>query len=525
MVSRRRFLAGASAALSSAAIHAESLANTTPGVLRTAVIGAGMSGLYSAWRLVNAGHPSADIAIFEGSARIGGRLRSEAMPGTENIVAEFGGMRYLTSQKLVSALIRHLALDNRNFPMGGPENLSFIRGKRWTEADYGRKGALPFDLPPDEAGLDPTGLMVRAIERVVPGAAKLTPEQWPPIQRTAMLDGRPLHAWGYRDVMNRFLSYEASMLVRMGGGYNSIPTNWSASEAMPWLLADFANNPSYLTLVNGMQTLPTTLGRLVDGQGVKLNMEHRLVALRLDLQVGGLHELVFETPAGMRTIHAQRVILGLPRRALDLIEDAPILRHRAVAPLLTTVTPRALAKAFVAHETPYWRALGLSSGKATTDMPARQFFYFGTEPGRPVPPKGCLSMAYFDGDAADFWDGQRQLESPGARGFTRLDPTGPFAREMQRQIAAVHALPTPPPVLSAGYMNWGDDPYGGGWHSWNQGEKSWEVMDRIIDPLPGSGVHIVGEAWSTGQGWIEGALQTAENLLTTRLGVPRANWL
>ena len=105
--------------------------------------------------------------------------------------------------------------------MGGPENLNFIRGKRWTEADYGRKGAIPFDLSPDEAGLDPTGWMVRAIERVVPGAAKLTPEQWPPIQRTAMLDGRPLHAWGYRDVMNRFLSYEASMLVRMGGGYNS----------------------------------------------------------------------------------------------------------------------------------------------------------------------------------------------------------------------------------------------------------------------------------------------------------------
>ena len=98
MVSRRQFLAGASAALSSAAIHSESLANTAPGVLRTAVIGAGMSGLYSAWRLVNAGHPYADIANFEGSARIGGRLRSEAMPGTENTVAEFGGMRYLTSQ-------------------------------------------------------------------------------------------------------------------------------------------------------------------------------------------------------------------------------------------------------------------------------------------------------------------------------------------------------------------------------------------------------------------------------------------
>ena len=50
-------------------------------------------------------------------------------------------------------------------------------------------------------------------------------------------------------------------------------------------------------------------------------------------------------------------------------------------------------------------------------------------------------------------------------------------------------------------------------------------MPRIIAPVPGVDLHIIGEAWSTGQGWIEGALQTTENLLTGPLNTPRPNWL
>ncbi len=525
MLKRRGFLSGSTIAAGMAAAGA--MAQTDPAApLRTVVVGAGMSGLYSTYRLINAGHASSDIAIFEASDRVGGRLRSERLPGADNVAAEFGGMRFLTSQKLVTALIAHLGLKHRGFPMGGPANLVHMRGKRWTDADYARKGAVPFDLAPDEAGMDPTALMVKAINQVVPGAEKLTLAQWDRVKQTAMLDGRPLHAWGYRDLMNRFLSYEAMVVVQAGGGYNSIPTNCSASEALPWLLADFVTDPTYRTLIDGMHGLPVALAEQVESQGVKINRQHRLMALRVPAQTGtGLHELVFDTPSGPRTIRAQRVILGLPRRSLDLIEDARVLRDRTTAALLGTVTPRALAKAYIAHADPYWRRFGLTSGKATTDLPGRQFYYFGTEPERTVPANGYLTMAYFDGDSTDFWDGRRRLESHQARGFSRLDAKGPFAREMQRQIARVHDLPTPPEVLSAGYVNWGDDPYGGGWHSWNQGEKSWEIMPRIIAPVPGVDLHIIGEAWSTGQGWIEGALQTTENLLTGPLNTPRPNWL
>ena len=60
----------------------------------------------------------------------------------------------------------------------------------------------------------------------------------------------------------------------------------------------------------------------------------------------------------------------------------------------------------------------------------------------------------------------------------------------------------------------GDDPFGGGWNSWNIGVKSWEVKRAIVQPagdkIP---LYICGEAYSDAQGWVEGALQTTERML------------
>lgn len=523
MLSRRGFLAGTAAGAVS--MHGAIAGAASPDTLDTAIVGGGPSGLYAAYRLIHAGHAAHQVGVFELSDRLGGRTFSVRMPGAEGMVAEFGGMRYLTNQKLVTSLIAQLDLPNRGFPMGGPDNFVYVRGKRFKIGDYAKKAPIPYDLAPNERGLDPFELMVKAIDHVIPGAEKLSPAQWQTIKRTATLDGKPLHAWGFRNVLNRFLSQEAMALIRQAGGYYTLPTNWSAAEALPFMLADFANHPSYRTLNDGMQSLTLNLSKQVEAKGATVNRQHGLVSLRVPAQTGTpYHELIFSTPSGTRTIRAKRVILGLPRRSLELVPDIAVLRDPETAALLRTVTPRPLCKAFLIHPEPYWTQFGLTSGDAATDVPARQLYYFGTEPERGPGNHGYATMAYFDGPAIDFWDGLRQLEKPGARGFTRLDPNGPFAREMLRQIVLVHGLSATPKVLSAGYMNWGDDPFGGGWHSWNQGTESWKIMDRVQTPHPGIDLHIVGDAWSTSQGWVEGALQTTENMLVHHMKLPVPNW-
>ncbi len=526
-LTRRRFLGAAATSVAALAVAPAACAfeRTEDGALDTAVIGGGIAGLYAAWRLANGPVPADKIAVFEATDRIGGRLLSVNMPGTSGLVAEFGGMRYLTSQRIITSLVSHLGIDVRPFPMGGPENLIYLRGKHWTAADYARPGAIPYALASDEAGDDPTALTVRAIRDLVPDGETLTPEKWSTVKRQLVLDGRPLSDWGFWNFLNRNLSYEAVMLIDDGGGYSSIPRDWNAAEALPWLLADFANNPEYKTIVKGMSALPDGLAAALRGNGTAVNSGHRLDSLRTPTDGGDVHELVFTTANGQHRVKARRVILAIPQRAIQRMPDCPALKTSAVSRLLATITPRPLAKAFVAHPEPWWRSLGLSSGRAVTDMPARQLFYFGTEPGRPAGFTGAATMAYFDGPAIDFWSGLRQLEQPNAAGFTILDPRGPMATELLRQIVAVHDLKQTPTIASAGFVNWGDEPYVSGWHTWNQGVKSWEVMPAVRTAIPGTALHIVGEAWSTDQGWVEGALETVEALLGEDLKLPPPAWI
>ena len=58
-----------------------------------AVVGAGVAGVYTAWRLKQK-FPKSRIALFEYSNRIGGRLYSVSYPAP-HVNAELGGMRFI----------------------------------------------------------------------------------------------------------------------------------------------------------------------------------------------------------------------------------------------------------------------------------------------------------------------------------------------------------------------------------------------------------------------------------------------
>jgi monoamine oxidase len=143
--------------------------------------------------------------------------------------------------------------------------------------------------------------------------------------------------------------------------------------------------------------------------------------------------------------------------------------------------------------------------------------------------------SYDDGTNIGFWDGLRpQRRQAWKTGRAVAAPDEPFignyaqqpasawgqyqasrrmVAEVARQLAVIHGLTYTPDVRNAAFRDWGDDPFGGGWNSWNIGVKSWEVKQQIVKPLDQRALYICGEAYSDAQGWVEGALQTAEMML------------
>jgi monoamine oxidase len=74
------------------------------------------------------------------------------------------------------------------------------------------------------------------------------------------------------------------------------------------------------------------------------------------------------------------------------------------------------------------------------------------------------------------------------------------------------------------FHDWSQEPFGGGWHFWKIGADAPRVARRMVQPLDGVPLYLCGEAWSRQQGWVEGALETADDVLD-RLRLRPPSWL
>lgn len=504
-----------------------------------AIVGGGVSGVYCAWRLQQT-HPEKKIVVFEASDHIGGRLLSVRPPHIKNMVAELGGMRILPKvqpliKRLLEVLNQELPADHQietyDFPVDKPQNIAYLRGTHLRLADFtANPDKVPYQLTYQEQGQASSTILVQAIEQIVPGITdeSLTDDQRRNLARNAIFAGRPLYQQGFWNVLSRVISGEAYQLGVDMGGYSTVLSNWNAADAIPWFLSDFGISPDYKGFKNGFQQVPNSLGALFrsgDDQKIQLNMPLKAFEWK-----NGHFELQFQG----KTIHAGSLILAMPRRSLDLLTTScPLLQEPKVRNLVTSVTPRPLFKIFTTYTNPWWLSAGVQSGRTVTDLPIRQTYYWPKDDGKPATSGPAMLMAsYDDGANIGFWDGLRPRRHLAWKsGQEVIPPAHPhgcpddslewhkycadenMVTEVARQLAAIHGLSYTPEVRSAAFRDWGDDPFGGGWNSWNIGVESSKVKEEIIQPISDHPLYICGEAYSDAQGWVEGALQTADMLL------------
>jgi monoamine oxidase len=524
-----------------------------------AVVGGGVAGTYCCWRLQTAQHPRNPV-LFEMSHRIGGRLYTRhdaAIPGG---VGELGGMRFLDLQKMVFSLTRHLKLEVSDFPMGGPLNISTLRGVRIRNAAFEYPQIVPYKLLPDEQGRSPGSLLVKAIETVIPNATKLTPLQWEDVKQNLKWNGDHLYNWGLWNVLLSkntsvaghppVLSSEAYALLFDGGGYESLVDNWNCAEAFQYLLVDFPSEAKYLRLTKGYQGLPEALAYKFTAAGGKINMKHRLIKFVTQQTASGpvIDLDVSDEAAGViRYYRANALILAMPQRSLELVAaETPMLKDPAVQALLNSVMRMPAYKALAVYDRSWWKDVGLTAGRSTTDLPVRQVYYMYTGDDQPGGNATSLMLAtYADGRTESFWrelytqtKRSKKFPTDRAKIFADLDPEQSaeleallmpedFTLTLQALLAEMHQIPPdriPNPTLPL-VKDWAEDPFGAGWHFWRPTINVAKTLPLLRQPKSSVPVHICGEAYTNQQGWVEGALTSAEQLMQKNFSLPNPTWL
>ena len=495
-------------------------------VIDTAIIGGGVTGLYCAWRLTqDPGYVEGSVEVFEHSDRTGGRLWSVTLEEEQAIPAELGGMFFSDAQDLVYRLCNQvLGLELQ--AVTPANDLAWLRGQRFLIKDFTEPDVLPYRLAEDERGLSPHEIMMLAVRRIVPEIDQYWPlnphstiEETVAFLRSSTFQDRPLHDWGFWNLLARVISNEARLCLADIEGTYAMFSNWNGHEAVFSVLSDLTGR--WYRLPAGYQQLPDALRKQSEAAGVTVRYQCSLQSVGAPGD-DGLRTLHFTD--GSPPIRARRVILAMPTGALTRLD---LQASEAFKTALDASEGVPACKIFLTFDKPWWEQAAKGPGRielghfsaSHTDLPMRQCYYLGTDP---VTGRALLLGSFGDNIAVSFWPAllDHDEEDP-----LTVHPIPDLMRdELIRQLSEMHDCEVPTPREGI-FVDWSEPPYWAGWHGWVAGIESWKIAARLRDSADDPGLHVCGEAYSAWQGWVEGALTSAEMMLTDTFGLEPLEWL
>jgi hypothetical protein len=395
----------------------------------------------------------------------------------------------------------------------------------------------------------------------------------PDVATPSFPEGTRVCDMGYWNLLYDQLDDEGFDYSADGTGYTSNVINWNAADAMQ-ANNDYASSVSYQRLDGGygllfdaMAAKVTELASKYPGSGIFYN--HQLTGLSESTKDDTTTcTFIDHTRHTTYSVHADQLFLAMPRRSLELIaaECSPtyVLNDPKVKYYLESSIDQPAIKVVLIFDQAWWTSADCKyppqlvlptnappntpkaqwvGGATITDLPLRMVYYFANNiPGGPGTKGGPYVMlaSYDDMNYSDFW---RQLEAAGEyktapslirqplTGPTSVPVDSPLAGILLKQLSEAHGIdiqkiPSPKAVY---FQDWGQDPFGGGYHGWSAHYNICRAMDRIRAPYqkilnhPKRKTYVIGSCYSFDQAWVEGAFCTAESVLQDFLGLPPVN--
>ena len=432
------------------------------------VIGAGLSGLYTAMLLEELG---ARVRVLEASKRIGGRLYTRFdLPGHPEVGGNTIASGYGRAIDIAGRLNVEL-IDYAPRLFSGPAPELVVNGELISAADWA--GSIHNTLPEEHRELMPW--QIHATRLAGRNPLKSSTDWLNP--QHASLD-QPL----YRYFVDQGLSD-----AEIGLGYDTNPyfgdSSWSVSTLMylfneRWIAEQRAIGPAAYAVAGGNQRLPQAMAASLKNEVL---LDHEVAAIE---SAGKLVSVYLKDG---RKFNAAQVVCSLPLSKLRDVRIMPGLRgmQREAVRSLRYMRNTLI---FLVPRKPFWKDDGLSPSMWTDGIAGVVTAQkFGDEPGEVT---GLVVNAR--GWSADYLDrlGAAQAGAAAIAEIERLRPAARGALEL------------------GGYHSWWRDPFAAGdWAIYGPGQVTGFLP---VVAKPHGNLHFCGEHTGTANRGMESALESAE---------------
>lgn len=468
-LTRRNLVAGAALL----AATAPALAKTKPAktqMLDTIVLGAGVSGLNTAWLLEEQGQK---VLVLEGRKRVGGRIMTLAdLPGYPEM--GFNSMAPGYGRGIDAAKRAGVELVDV-FPRMAkhPETQLLAGGENFTRESWKASPRNP--LPDAYKGLMPWEVVPTVFaknNRLKDWADWIAPESAPLDVSVHEI----LTKHGFSDPAIQ-LVFDAAPQYGTDA-YDAAALSYEFVDG--WTKAQVAGKPAGLVVKGGNYQLPQGMRALIKGD-VLLGKDVVAIASEADAAT--------VTCRDGTSYRAKRVVCSLPFSTLRHVAITPGLSGKQ-AQAVQTLPYQPISLAFLTVKEPYWQKDGLpvsiwTNGPLGHVMAQR----FGTSDdevtGLTVYARGNLSYQ---------WD-RMGKDAALALIVSELEKARPAAKGL---------------VAGAAYHSWGLDPFNAGdWAYFHPGQITAFARDMAA---PAGRIHFCGEHTGTANRGVESALESSERV-------------
>jgi monoamine oxidase len=441
------------------------------------IIGGGVSGAYCAHKLKKM-YPNASIIVLEKGSKIGGRLQSFELENSP-IQAEHGGMRFFPKvQPNVANIVKEFKIPIVKVDYVNSNNLLYIDGKRVRVKDYFYKN-----------GETSTQIIDKVIDHILK-SYNLT---WHNVE-----DNREIAQQNIKTLLAKYIPFDVLVDYSITSGYNFVLGDISAATFIKehQALSYQEDSPQYM-VKTGYKTVPEMLLQDIDVKLNRLVVEllpkkeytivkyQQIIPTNIDIDIQPSNKI-----GNSETLYGRKIICTMMPLEAQQIYNWP----NNIKNVFNNLYKYSATKIYIQFKNNWWKKLGLTGGKSTTDLPLRQIWYWNDN----------TIQIYCDMYDAMYW--AKYFDSKPYPNWSAPNEAPELVKELLKQLAIVHGIDESEMEITRL-----------SWIYWNAGAYFFKPSDikklekDMVEPLPN--IYFANSCYSGFQGFVEGSLISANNVL------------